>query len=45
MQARYLEEIETRSGDRLRARLPLLDQNVSDLATLRVVGEVLYRDF
>ena len=42
VQARYLAEIETRFADRLRTRLPLLDQDVSDLSALRVVGEMLY---
>lgn len=42
VQARYLEEIESRFGDRLRTQLPLLDRDVSDLATLRTVGELLY---
>jgi arsenite/tail-anchored protein-transporting ATPase len=42
LQARYMEEIETRFGDLLRSRLPLLDRDVSDLSTLRKVGEMLY---
>lgn len=42
LQARYLEEIETRFGDLLRSRLPLLDRDVSDLSTLRQVSEMLY---
>ncbi len=42
LQARYMEEIETRFGDLLRSRLPLLDRDVSDLSTLRKVGEILY---
>lgn len=44
VQARYLEEIETRFEAHLRARLPLLDHDVSDLATLRSIGELLYGD-
>ena len=42
LQARYMEEIETRFGDLQRSRLPLLDRDVSDLSTLRQVGEMLY---
>lgn len=42
LQARYMDEIETRFGDLQRSRLPLLDRDVSDLSTLRQVGEMLY---
>ncbi len=42
LQARYMEEIDTRFGDLFRSRLPLLDRDVSDLSTLREVGEMLY---
>jgi arsenite-transporting ATPase len=42
LQARYMEEINTRFGDLIRSRLPLLDRDVSDLSTLREVGEMLY---
>ncbi len=42
LQARYMEEIDTRFGELLRSRLPLLDRDVSDLSTLRKVGEMLY---
>lgn len=42
LQARYMEEIDTRFGDLVRLRLPLLDRDVSDLSTLRKVGEMLY---
>jgi arsenite-transporting ATPase len=42
LQARYMEEIETRFGDYIRSRLPLLDKDVSDLSTLRHVSEMLY---
>jgi arsenite-transporting ATPase len=42
VQTRYLSEIEKRFGDFVRTRLPLLDRDVSDLSTLRQVGEVLY---
>jgi arsenite-transporting ATPase len=42
LQARYMEEIETRFGDYIRSCLPLLDKDVSDLSTLRHVSEMLY---
>jgi arsenite-transporting ATPase len=42
LQARYMEEIDTRFGDLLRSRLPLLDRDVSDLSTLRQVSGMLY---
>ncbi len=42
LQSRYLEEIENRFDGLTRARLPLLDRDVSELSTLRQVGEVLY---
>ncbi|TAK34332.1 MAG: hypothetical protein EPO21_09905 [Chloroflexota bacterium] len=42
LQSRYLEEIDRRFADLLRARLPLLDQDVSDLSALRQVSEMLY---
>lgn len=42
VQARYLDEIDTRFDGRLRAQLPLLDHDVSDLVSLRAVGELLY---
>jgi arsenite-transporting ATPase len=42
LQARYMEEIDTRFGDFIRSRLPLLDRDVSELSTLRKVGEMLY---
>jgi len=42
VQARYLEEIGTRFHGRLRARLPLLDHDVSDLDSLRQVGGLLF---
>lgn len=42
LQARYLSEIETRFADLIRTRLPLLDHDVSDITTLREVGELLY---
>lgn len=42
LQSRYLGEIENRFNGLTQARLPLLDSDVSDLSTLRQVGEVLY---
>ncbi len=42
LQARYLDEIGQRFNGLLRADLPLLDRDVSDLATLRQVGYILY---
>ncbi len=42
LQARYLEEIDGRFADLLRVRLPLLDHDVSDLATLRRLAAMLY---
>jgi hypothetical protein len=37
-----MEEIDTRFGDLIISRLPLLDSDVSDLSTLRQVGDMLY---
>jgi arsenite-transporting ATPase len=42
LQALYLKEIEKRFSDRLRIQLPLLDHDVSDVTSLREVGELLY---
>jgi arsenite-transporting ATPase len=42
LQDRYSNEIEKRFGEFVSARLPLLDHDVSDLSTLRQVGEMLY---
>ncbi len=42
LQARYLTEIETRFGGLVKARLPLLDHDVSELPTLRQVSLTLY---
>ncbi|MFA4876748.1 MAG: TRC40/GET3/ArsA family transport-energizing ATPase [Methanoregula sp.] len=42
LQATYLKEIEERFSDYLMSHLPLLDRDVSDLATLRKVGDLLY---
>ena len=44
LQARYLGEIEERFAHRVKSRLPLLDHDVSDLSTLREVGEMLYEE-
>ncbi len=43
VQARYLEQIEARFGNLTRARLPLLNKDVSELDTLRLVGGLLYK--
>ncbi len=42
LQAHYLDEIKARFDGLVKARLPLLDHDVSDLSTLREVGEILY---
>ena len=42
LQARYLDEIEQRFADLPKVHLPLLDRDVSDISTLREVGELLY---
>ena len=42
LQKRYLDEINTRFKELLQIRLPLLDHDVSDLTSLRKVGELLY---
>lgn len=42
LQKRYLDEIDTRFSPFVKSRLPLLDHDVSDLSTLREVGEMLY---
>lgn len=42
LQARYLAEIDSRFASLIMARLPLLDRDVSELATLRQVGEIVY---
>lgn len=42
VQARYLDEIEARFNGLLKTRLPLLDHDVSDLSTLRQVGDMIY---
>lgn len=42
LQARYLNEIDSRFGELLKTRLPLLDHDVSDTTALREVSELLY---
>ncbi|HEY9205060.1 MAG TPA: ArsA family ATPase [Candidatus Methanoperedens sp.] len=42
LQARYMEEIDSRFSDLKMSHLPLLDRDVSNLSTLRQVGEMLY---
>lgn len=42
LQGRYLAEIDSRFGDLLRVRLPLLDHDVSEVETLRELGGLLY---
>ncbi|MFZ3080929.1 MAG: TRC40/GET3/ArsA family transport-energizing ATPase [Bellilinea sp.] len=42
VQKLYLSEIEERFGNLVMSRLPLLDRDVSELPTLRQVGEMLY---
>ena len=37
-----VQGVSKRFGNFVRTRLPLLDRDVSDLSTLRQVGEVLY---
>lgn len=44
LQTRYLGEIENRFSDYLKGQLRLLDHDVSDLASLRQVGSLLYGD-
>ena len=43
VQGRYLEQIAARFGNLTRARLPLLNRDVSELDTLRTVGGLLYK--
>ncbi len=43
VQGRYLRQIEARFGNLTKVRLPLLDQDISKLDTLRTVGGLLYR--
>ncbi len=42
LQARYLDEIERRFNGLVKTQLPLLDRDVSELSTLREVGEIVY---
>lgn len=42
LQQNYLNEINTRFPDLLKARLPLLDRDVSSAAAMREVGQLLY---
>ncbi|MBI2952923.1 MAG: TRC40/GET3/ArsA family transport-energizing ATPase [Chloroflexi bacterium] len=42
LQARYVNEIDTRFAPLVRARLPLLDHDVSDATSLRQASELLY---
>ncbi len=42
LQARYLEEIDKRFAGLVRARLPLLDHDVSEVSSLREVSQLLY---
>lgn len=44
LQERYMEEIARRFPGLVRTDLPLLDRDVSDLSTLREVGELLYQE-
>lgn len=44
LQARYLKEIDVRFTEIMKAQLPLLDHDVSDLTSLRKVGKLLYGD-
>jgi len=42
VQRRYLDEIDRSFGELLRTRLPLLDRDVSDVQTLRHLGDLLF---
>lgn len=42
LQNRYMDEIDTRFATLISSHLPLLDRDVSELSTLRLVGEMLY---
>lgn len=44
LQTRYLEEINSRFAEIIRVQLPLLDHDISDLASLRKIGKLLYGD-
>jgi arsenite-transporting ATPase len=43
VQGRYLEQIEARFGNLTKARLPLLNRDISEIDTLRTVGRLLYK--
>jgi anion-transporting ArsA/GET3 family ATPase len=42
LQNRYLFEIEEHFSNLITSRLPLLDRDVSEVDTLRAVGEMIY---
>jgi arsenite-transporting ATPase len=42
LQSGYLEEIGSRFSDLAQARLPLLEHDISDVAALRMVGQLIY---
>lgn len=42
LQSSYLDEINSRFADIIKAQLPLLDHDISDLESLRKVGQLLY---
>jgi arsenite/tail-anchored protein-transporting ATPase len=42
LQSTYLREIDTRFNNLIQSRLPLLEHDVSDLESLRKVGQLLY---
>jgi len=42
LQSSYLNEINSRFADIIKAQLPLLDHDISDLESLRKVGQLLY---
>lgn len=42
LQGSYMDEIDTRFSDIIRAKLPLFDRDVSELCSLREVGRLLY---
>jgi len=44
LQSRYQQEIDRRFAALAKARLPLLDHDVSDLGSLRKIGQLLYDD-
>ncbi len=44
LQKKYLDEIDTRFNKLLQIKFPLLDQDISNIASLRKVGKLLYGD-